>query len=55
MQGVLGKEFLCRADPCFSTALVSLTNIARNLGCFHPEAFQACLLSALFVLDSVFY
>lgn len=51
VRGMLGKEFLCRADSCFSTAVVLLTNITSNLGGFHPETFQ--LLSALFVF--VFY
>lgn len=55
VQGMLGKEFSCSANPHFSTTLVSLTNISSNMGCFHPEAFQACLLSALFVFDPVFY
>lgn len=55
VQGMLGKEPFCRADPCFSTPLRSLTDLTCNIGCFQPEALQTCLFSALFVFNSAFY
>jgi len=55
VQDTLDKLFLCRADHCFSTALITLTNITGNLECFPLETFQSCLLSVLFVFHSVSY